>query len=57
MAESAPLKLRRALDHLKEARALVRSSKSPKAYDRIRAAISSTEGALRHARLKHDGPD
>jgi len=41
--------LRRALDHLKRARTLCRRAKAPKAYERCRAAISSAEGAKRHA--------
>ena len=43
--------LRRALDHLRHARNLCRKAKAPRAYERCRAAISSAEGAKRHAEI------
>lgn len=43
--------LGRALLLLRQARTLCRRAKAPKAYERCRAAISSTEGAKRHAEI------
>ncbi len=40
-----------ALTHLRQARELLKKAEAPKATGKVRLAISSTEGALRHAEL------
>ena len=40
-----------ALTHLRIARTLLRAAGAAKAAERVRLAITSTDGALRHARL------
>lgn len=44
-------RVRRALDLLRLARELLKDAKAPKATAKVRLAIKSTEGALRHAEL------
>jgi len=38
-----------AISHLKVARDLLKRAEAPKATDRVRLALSSAKGALRHA--------
>ena len=43
--------IRQAIDHLRSARDLLKSAGAPKTVHRVRLAISSAGGALRHAEL------
>jgi len=42
-----------ALDHLRKARNLLREAGCPRATERVRAALSSTAGALTHMERRH----
>jgi len=46
-------KARLALWHLRQARAALRVAETPRALERVRLAIKSTEGACRHADIRH----
>lgn len=47
--ETATQRVQLAIYHLRQARGLLKEAKAPKATAKVRAAITSTEGALRHA--------
>jgi len=46
-----------ALFHLRTARSLLKMGEAPKALEKVRAAIRSTEGAYRHAKLRSGKED
>lgn len=48
------VRVARALDHLRQARNLLKLAGAPRAVDKVRAALKSTEGAQRHARNHAD---
>ena len=43
--------IRQAIDHLRAARDLLKSAGAPRTVHRVRLALSSAGGALRHAEL------
>lgn len=45
-------RIRRACDHLREARDLLRAAGAPRATDKVRKALKSAEGAERNASVR-----